>query len=299
MCALSGCFRSGAMGQQLRALACPSRARGSAQEATKLLGSEQSSCDTGSVDASPPPRDFGSETNKVDLQRILGNSVSSCARAQSEADELVPETGPSGQEMLDACEGSDSALALEAVRTAGPKALNSFDDINRNALLLTAAEGHLEALRHLLQRGDFQGLGARNNIGSSALHLAAGNEQLEVCEALLTSERYLAAAPINARNDNGQTPLDFAAEFGDGVCSAVLEDKGGEASGRGTWRRGRVQAGNRRGPQEAIAEEGDGEDLVENDALSHGGSTDTGGMEGSAVGSAVGSDDVTDMGSLD
>lgn len=253
----------------------------------RSVGSEHDSC--------------GSDSRKIELQQILGNSVSSCAaRAESEAAPLEPDSGPSGQEVLDACEGSDAALALAAVQSAGPMAANSVDEINRNALLLTAAEGHLDALLHLLGRSDFRGLGARNNIGSSALHLAAGNEHLEVCEALLASGRYVAAAPINARNDRGQTPLDFAVEFGDGVCCAALEAKGGEASGRIARRRGRIGAPGASTPGgfEAIAHGGDA-DHIHNDVLSHGGSTDTGGMEGSPVGSVAGSDEVTDMGSLD
>lgn len=146
-------------------------------------------------------------------------------------EEVVEEDlGPSGSEVLTAMEGDDSQHALEVVRTASTAAINFEDEVKRNALLLAVSEGHLEACRALLARPDFRGINARNTIGSTALHLAAANGETEVCKEILACPRFTLG--VNAENNNGQTPLDFSLEFGEGDASEVLRAGGGNSSGR-------------------------------------------------------------------
>jgi len=140
------------------------------------------------------------------------------------------ETGPDAQNMLEALEGEDSKLALEAVRQASTRSVNAVDDIGRGALLLAAMEGHLGACHALLARLDFHGANARDMIGSTALHMAAGNDHVEICRLLLASTRFTAGA--NALNNNQKTPLDFAIEFGEGQAADVIQAAGGVSGGR-------------------------------------------------------------------
>merc|ERR1711862_1047062 len=106
--------------------------------------------------------------------------------------------------------------------------------MGRNALLIGAAEGHVKACRALLERSDFLGVNSTNNIGSTALHLAAGNDERDICRLLIDCPRFTVG--VNALNNNGQTPLDFATEFGTGVAVKDLTDAGAE-SGRPSMRR--------------------------------------------------------------
>lgn len=148
--------------------------------------------------------------------------------------------GPPGA--LDALGGRDSEAAASFVREADSEAINTADGLRRTALLLIAMEGHEEACRLLLAREDFAHPNARNLIGSTALHLAAGNGHRAICKLLLASPRFAPAGGINAQNNNGQTPLDFALEFRDGLAVEILANAGGTASDR-SQRRGRRGVG--------------------------------------------------------
>merc|ERR1712083_1240879 len=80
-------------------------------------------------------------------------------------------------------------------------------------------------------RADFHGTNARSNVGATALHIAAANEEEDICKAILESERFTAG--VNAECRNGQTPLDYCLNFGSGSSEAeqVLRSAGGHANG--------------------------------------------------------------------
>lgn len=144
----------------------------------------------------------------------------------------VEEPGPTGQELLKALEGEDSELACDLVRRAGVTALNYTDDLGRNALLLAASEGHTAACAVLLEREEFAGMNVRNMIGASALHLAAANDQTQMCRDLLACPRFTLG--VNAEASNGQTPLDYSIEFGEGAASDMLTAAGGRRATGGS-----------------------------------------------------------------
>merc|ERR1712151_35128 len=147
--------------------------------------------------------------------------------------------GPTGEEVLSAMESGDSERAVEVAKIASTTAINYTDEVSRNALLLAASEGHLEAVHILLKRNDFRGVNARNSIGSTALHQAAANGEPEVCQAILSCSRFNLG--VNVQNNNGQTPLDFSVEFGEGDAAEVLRAAGATTSGRAM--RSRERAG--------------------------------------------------------
>eukprot|EP00747_Dinoflagellata_sp_TGD_P209676 gnl/TRDRNA2_/TRDRNA2_83054_c0_seq1.p1 gnl/TRDRNA2_/TRDRNA2_83054_c0~~gnl/TRDRNA2_/TRDRNA2_83054_c0_seq1.p1 ORF type:complete len:102 (+),score=10.51 gnl/TRDRNA2_/TRDRNA2_83054_c0_seq1:120-425(+) len=66
--------------------------------------------------------------------------------------------------------------------------------------------------------------------------MAAANDQPEICRELLHCSRFTLG--VNAVNNQGATPLDFAVNFGDDhSAAAVLRDFGGEPGGQfGSWR---------------------------------------------------------------
>mmetsp|Transcript_142502 Transcript_142502/g.262789 ORF Transcript_142502/g.262789 Transcript_142502/m.262789 type:complete len:232 (-) Transcript_142502:6-701(-) len=185
----------------------------------------------------PPPAQEANVTEANvtagELSSILGNAlpdpiIDDIARSL-EAEEEAGENShvpAGGAELLEAAEGADSALALQRVQSASCAAVNATDELGRNALLLAAAEGHLEACQALLQREDFQGVNARTSIGATALHLAAANDEPEICRAILSCARF--SAGVNASTNAGQTPLDFSMEFGTGDASEVLQEAGGQ-----------------------------------------------------------------------
>lgn len=180
------------------------------------------------------------------------------ARAASARPAPVPSArpehcSPDGQQLLDALEGRDNRLAARLVRQADAAAVNFSDEMQRNALLLAAAEGHVEAFQVLINRDDFMGVNARSNVGATALHLAAGNDQVEICRLLLACSRFTAG--VNCQTNSGHTPLDFALDFGDGDAEAVLRAAGGERRTSGNLRQRRIL----RDPPEAAQTEQPGD----------------------------------------
>ncbi|CAE8581211.1 unnamed protein product [Polarella glacialis] len=167
-------------------------------------------------DSSPAEEQMSQEA----LARLLGNSrsdevpLNDCSEAEAEA-------------FLEVMRGQDSRLCLKTVRQASASVVNARDECIGNALHAAASEGHLEAVRLLLLRSDFRGVNCLNSIGSTALHIAAANDEEDICKVLLLCPRFTAG--VNAVNDNGQSALDFAVEYGSGVCSPVLEAAGGQS----------------------------------------------------------------------
>lgn len=179
------------------------------------------------------------EISKQELAKLLGNSISSAEiAATEEIDEQLQEEGSStkdqamfhlqkGQAFLDILRGTDSEEAAAACRQVKKEVVNIKDDCVGSALHLAASEGHVEACFELLKREDFLGVNARNFTGCTALHIAAGNDEVEIVQAILACPRFTSG--VNAQNDFGQSALDFAMEFGQGFASKVLQDIGGQS----------------------------------------------------------------------
>lgn len=167
------------------------------------------------------------------------------------------------EELFRALDDPDNAAAADLCAHASAKLINARDDLDRNALFVAAAEGNLEVTHVLLSREDFLGVNERNCIGSTALHLAAGNDQTDICRAILECPRFLEG--VNVINNNGQSPLDFALEFGSGAAESILREAGGQTA-RGS-QRGELPShfrrlGNRSTVSTALPPEGlDGADI--------------------------------------
>ncbi|CAK0798023.1 unnamed protein product [Prorocentrum cordatum] len=173
------------------------------------------------------------ELSKADLARLLGNLYDEGESDDKEADPSVEEEGIV---FLNALEKAADSKALELVRSASTAVINYVDDIGRNALLILASEGQTEACRALLHRTDFAGMSVRDMLGSTPLHLAAGNDHVDICRLIVACPRFPCSG-VNDLNNRGQTPLDFCLEFGDGSATEVLEAAGATSSGT-TVRRG-------------------------------------------------------------
>uniref|UniRef100_A0A7S1AL16 Uncharacterized protein n=1 Tax=Noctiluca scintillans TaxID=2966 RepID=A0A7S1AL16_NOCSC len=178
-------------------------------------------------------KDFGSPFFKRPSTNV-GKVVSPASLTEGCTVDVVPkryEKGSAvpGQVLLDAIETGDDD-ALDLIRNCSVEALNFRDGLHKNALLIASTEGRLEVCRALLSNEGFEGTNATNFIGSSALHLAAGNDHADICSDILACPRFLLG--INAVNDNGHTAFDFASDFGDGTALEVLRAAGGSTGGR-------------------------------------------------------------------
>ena len=65
-------------------------------------------------------------------------------------------------------------------------------------------------------------VGARSNIGSAPLHLAAREGDIEIINALIR-----AGADVNDRNDEGITALVVAEEANHAAAAAIIVESGG------------------------------------------------------------------------
>eukprot|EP00439_Symbiodinium_sp_Y106_P068996 s4698_g11.t2 len=162
--------------------------------------------------------------SEEELAHILGNSFPSSAPRPGENCEDSEELERLQEEFLEIVQSSDSQAALRAVESATSEIVNASDECVGSALHFIAAEGHVQACRALLARSDFGQVNSRNGIGSTALHIAAANDEEEICKMILACSRFTVGA--NAVNNNGQTSMDFAAEFGTGLCLDILEASG-------------------------------------------------------------------------
>jgi len=141
--------------------------------------------------------------------------------------EMQEELAKVQEEFLEFLRTGDSEVALKAVLAAPMLVVNFNDECSGNALLCCAAEGHVTACKALLDRADFHGVNATNSIGSTALHLAAANDEDAICRAILACPRFMGG--VNILNNNGQSPMDFAVEFGTGLCTSLLQEFGGKS----------------------------------------------------------------------
>lgn len=208
-------------------------------EETGNVASEDPS--TGAAAGSEEETDLGAEA-------APGTSVDHGSMAPDHSQDLQQdarsddhdEGGTDAENFLKAFESADHDRALELVRNASAVEINSEDHAEvRRVMLIAAMEGHIEVVRDLLAREDFEGVNATDLIGSTALHLAAGNDQVEVCELLLASPRYMAFTSVNAVNSHGRTPFDFAQEFGNGEAADVLRAAGATGGGKAPRKSGR------------------------------------------------------------
>lgn len=217
--------------------------------------------------------------SSADLAKILGNSEPddedlppsyvdrSTATFGGDNADLAPTSGgieevmtqgaaaaveAAGEALIKAMEGQDTHLTLGLVQDASPGVVNYVDADERNALLVGAMEGHVEACLALLGRPDFLGVDATNNIGSTALHLAAANDHIQICKALIASPRFTSG--VNVENMHGLTPLDFSLDFGEGTCEEVLVAAGGGRTSSGNLRERRRMRGHDVPPEEGCLE---------------------------------------------
>ncbi|CAE7927690.1 ubiB [Symbiodinium sp. KB8] len=179
--------------------------------------------------------------SEEELAQILGNSFPGSVLRPAENCEDPEDLERLQEEFLEIVQSSDSQAALRAVESATSEIVNASDECVGSALHFIAAEGHVQACRALLARSDFGQANSRNGIGSTALHIAAANDEEEICKMILACPRFTVGAA--AVNNNGQTSMDFAAEFGTGLCLDILEASGCRY---GTCRRRGRQVLNRR-----------------------------------------------------
>lgn len=161
-----------------------------------------------------------------------GVAPASASTSENASSSALSEPGALADEfavkaLFEELESGEDARAALAIKHAGVAELNAVDEMGRNALLLTCSEGLLQAVQALLSRDDFNGINAENSIGCTALHLAAANDEPEICRAILACPRFTAG--VNAENHRGQTPLDFGRQFGAGCATVVLEEAGGSS----------------------------------------------------------------------
>lgn len=217
--------------------------------------------------------------SSADLAKVLGNSAPddedlppsyvdrSTATFGGDDADLTPTSGgieevmtqgaaaaveAAGEVLIHAMEGQDTHLTLRLVQDASPAVVNYADADERNALMVGAMEGHVEACLALLGRADFLGVDATNNIGSTALHLAAANDHIQICKALIASPRFTSG--VNAENMHGLTPLDFSLDFGEGTCEEALVAAGGRRTSSGNLRERRRMRGHDLPPEEGCPE---------------------------------------------
>lgn len=120
-------------------------------------------------------------------------------------------------------EGDETLAALALDRGASPDGA----DLRRGPpLAAAAARGRLSLVRLLLAHGaDVNRRGLREEL--SALHQAASFEQAEIARCLLD-----AGAEVDQREDEGATPLMYAAARGDLRTVEILLARGADPSAK-------------------------------------------------------------------
>eukprot|EP00929_Paragymnodinium_shiwhaense_P013121 TRINITY_DN120987_c0_g1_i1.p1 TRINITY_DN120987_c0_g1~~TRINITY_DN120987_c0_g1_i1.p1 ORF type:complete len:273 (-),score=62.92 TRINITY_DN120987_c0_g1_i1:97-915(-) len=210
----------------------------------RLAVDDAASSETAPLNANGPTEE--QKLSATQLAALLGNQPPEDEVLQEELPNKrnAAEVASEATELRRALEGSDSGLAARLAKGASAEALNILDELGRSVLLLGTAQGHSAACQAILSRPEFIWANKKDMIGNTALHLAAGNDYIDICQDILACPRF--SAGIDVKNDRGQTPLDFAKEFGDGEAAIYLQGVGGTGSGVITRRQSRiVQAGNK------------------------------------------------------
>ncbi len=89
------------------------------------------------------------------------------------------------------------------------------------ALLYAAREGNIEAVKQHLAAGT--DVNAKDDDGWTPLHGAAQGGHKEIAEILIAN-----GADVNAKNEDGDTPLDWANQSGRTHAAALLRKHGGK-----------------------------------------------------------------------
>lgn len=112
----------------------------------------------------------------------------------------------------------ESLRALDSLLASPLTAVDAPNDKGETPLMIAAIRGSLPAVKALVQRG-----AAINRAGWTPLHYACSGPDNGVAAWLI--ER---GAEINARSDNGTTPLMMAARYGNGDLVPLLLKAGAE-----------------------------------------------------------------------
>jgi ankyrin repeat protein len=114
-----------------------------------------------------------------------------------------------------------SAVVLEGCATTEPSEppTAKAPDI---PLWQVARIGHIEAVKkHLTDSMDVNAKSSRN--GSTPLHQAVRNGHKEIVELLIAN-----GADVNSKDEDGQTPLDWAIQFKESETIALIRKHGGK-----------------------------------------------------------------------
>ncbi|KAH6784757.1 Ankyrin repeat family protein [Perilla frutescens var. hirtella] len=111
----------------------------------------------------------------------------------------------SGDEELHAAARSGDLMAVEAICSANPLAVNSRDRHSRTPLHLAAWSGHSEVVNYLCKNKADAGAAAMDDMG--AIHFAAQKGHLGAIKILLTS-----GVSVKSSNRKGMTALHYAAQ---------------------------------------------------------------------------------------
>lgn len=85
--------------------------------------------------------------------------------------------------------------------------VNFKGDNNDTALHVAASEGYLKVCETLLDYGECTAIDSKNNQGRTALHIACMKGHLQIAQLLVRS-----GADLDAVDDDGNTPLHLASQ---------------------------------------------------------------------------------------
>jgi hypothetical protein len=111
-----------------------------------------------------------------------------------------------------------SVKALESLLSSPQTNVNAVNADGETPLMLAAIRGSLPAVQALVKRG-----AAVNRPGWAPLHYACSGPDNGVAAFLIAN-----GAELNARSDNGTTPLMMAARYGNGDLVPLLLKAGAE-----------------------------------------------------------------------
>ncbi|KAF9047514.1 ankyrin repeat-containing domain protein [Panaeolus papilionaceus] len=111
-------------------------------------------------------------------------------------------------EIFLACRYGDIDDVKEFISKYNTQLLADLRDENKNSVLhMICANGHLDLLKHLLPLLPPSALSAQNSPGSTPLHWAATNSQLEIAKALVQHPNGPGIDLIDIKNEAGHSPL--------------------------------------------------------------------------------------------
>ncbi|PPQ79920.1 hypothetical protein CVT24_003764 [Panaeolus cyanescens] len=111
-------------------------------------------------------------------------------------------------EIFLACRYGDTDDVKEFLSKYSPQVLADLRDENQNSVLhMVCANGHLDLLNYLLPLLPSSALSAQNSSGSTPLHWAALNSQLEIAQTLVQHPDGPGKDLIDIKNKAGHSPL--------------------------------------------------------------------------------------------